>query len=479
MLFNSYAYIFLFLPVTIFIYFFLNHNKLVQLSKGWLVVASLFFYSFWNVKYLPLIVGSMIFNYSTGTTLNNYENIRLKINKKAVLIFGIASNLLMLSYYKYFDFFINNINSLFRSDIALFKIVLPLGISFFTFTQIAYLVDAYRNKVKEADFLNYALFVTFFPHLIAGPILHHSEMMPQFAKLRNKIFSPKNLAAGMFLFSIGLFKKVMIADTLSILVAQGYDAVLHLNIFESWLISISYALQIYFDFSGYTDMALGAGLMFNIQLPENFNSPYKAHSIREFWRKWHMTLSRFLKDYIYIPLGGNRYGEYQTSINLVITFLLGGLWHGANWTFIVWGALHGFGTAVHRYWQKLNLKMPGFMAVILTFIFINITWVFFRSENVSSAGVMLKSMIGANGFALPKFTHGHLLTTNFAGLAFNDFTNVIYVFILGFGLLFFNNSTEMGKNFKPTICNAIITALLMFICAANLVQPSEFLYFNF
>ena len=423
MLFNSIEFIIYFLPLTLFVYYFLNKNKLIQLAKGWLVIASLFFYSFWNIKYLPLIIGSMLFNYSIGTTLNNYESTHLKINRKLVLVFGITVNLLLLSYYKYFDFFVSNFNYALQTQFNSLHIILPLGISFFTFTQIAYLVDAHKQEVKEADFLNYALFVTFFPHLIAGPILHHSEMMPQFAKLRNKIFSHKNLSIGLFLFSIGLFKKVIIADNLSVFVSQGYDIFDKLNFFESWLLSISYALQIYFDFSGYTDMALGAALMFNINLPINFNSPYKAHNIQDFWRRWHMTLSRFLRDYVYIPLGGNRLGNLKTSQNLIATFLLGGFWHGANWTFIVWGAIHGFGIITHKLWKKLNFKMPAIFAIILTFIFINVTWVFFRAENIHIALTMLKNMFGAHGFLLPKISHGHILTQNIYSLALNDITN--------------------------------------------------------
>jgi len=479
MLFNSYIYIFLFLPITLLIYFLLNKHKFIQLSKGLLVIASLFFYSFWNIKYLILIVCSMLFNYSIGTTLNNYEITHLKINRKAVLAFGITINILLLSYYKYFDFFINNINSLFKADLPLLQIVLPLGISFFTFTQIAYLVDAYNKKVKEADFLNYALFVTFFPHLIAGPIIHHREMMPQFARLKNKIFSHKNLSIGLFLFSIGLFKKVILADNLSGFVSQGYDVVNNLNFFESWLVSISYTLQIYFDFSGYTDMALGVALMFNIILPLNFNSPYKAHNLQDFWRRWHMTLSRFLKDYIYIPLGGNRYGKLKTFQNLLTTFLLGGLWHGANWTFIVWGAIHGFGTIVHKLWKKLNFKMPAVLAIISTFIFINITWVFFRSENIHIALKMLKNMFGANGFLPPKIFHCHLRLEHLYSLTLDDITNTFYIIVLSFGLLFVSNSNQLTEKFKPSLWTAIITAFLLFICISNLVQPSEFLYFNF
>jgi len=346
MLFNSLEFILIFLPVVFFGYFFLNRLKLVQLAKGWLVLASLFFYSYWKLDYLPLILLSMIFNYSIGSTMINQEKVNLKINPKLVLTIGIVGNIGLLAYYKYFDFLINNLNTILKADFNYLNIVLPLGISFFTFTQIAYIVDAYKGEAKEVDFINYALFVTYFPHLIA--ILHHKEMMPQFNRLKNKVINPKNISIGLFLFAIGLFKKIVIADNLAPFVHQGFDIQHSLSFFEAWFVSLAYAFQIYFDFSGYTDMALGISCMFNIFLPQNFNSPYKAIDIQDFWRRWHMTLSRFLRDYIYIPLGGNKLGEFRTYKNLFLTFLIGGLWHGANWTFIIWGALHGTGLIIQR-----------------------------------------------------------------------------------------------------------------------------------
>ncbi len=477
MLFNSYIYIFLFLPITLIIYYILNKFKLIKLSKGWLILASLFFYSYWKLDYLPLILFSMVFNYSIGSTLLN--DVNLKINKKFVVGFGIIGNVLLLGYFKYFNFLLDNLNALMYTEFNYMKIVLPLAISFFTFQQIAYLVDSYKGETKEYDFLNYALFVTFFPQLIAGPIVHHREMMPQFAKLRNKIFSHKNLAMGIFLFSIGLFKKVVLADNLSTFVAEGFLFVDQLNFFESWLTIISYAMQIYFDFSGYTDMALGVGMMFNIFLPQNFNSPYKAVSIQDFWRRWHMTLSRFLKNYVYIPLGGNRICELKIFRNLFATFLLGGLWHGANWTFVVWGALHGFATVVHRLWEKTKIKMPNFLGVIITFLFVCFTWAFFRADSFDTGWQMTKNMIGVNGFQPPQIYHGHLRLEHIHTLSFTDLTNVLYIIILSFGLLFAMNSTQIVQKFKPNKWNAIFTSILLLIGVSTIGQPSEFLYFNF
>ncbi|HGZ69965.1 MAG TPA: MBOAT family protein, partial [Nitratifractor sp.] len=303
MLFNSYEFIFFFLPIVYFVYFYLNKKHLVEASKAFMVFASLFFYSWWNISYLPLILVSMLFNYTLGRELSTPRHLQ-KISKKALLAFGVTMNLLLLGYFKYMDFFIANINRFTGTHIELLHLALPLAISFYTFQQIAYLVDSYRGETKEYDFLNYAVFVTFFPQLIAGPIVHHSEMMPQFAKLRNKVVNLRNVALGLFIFFMGLFKKVVIADTFATWATQGFDVAKELNMLEAWSASLSYTFQLYFDFSGYTDMAIGLGLLFNIKLPTNFLSPYKATSIQDFWRRWHITLSRFLKDYIYIPLGG-------------------------------------------------------------------------------------------------------------------------------------------------------------------------------
>ncbi|MCK5537730.1 MAG: MBOAT family protein, partial [Bacteroidales bacterium] len=318
MLFNSYEFIFIFLPITFFIYFFLLNKRLIVGAKGFLVFASLFFYSWWNIAYLPIILTSMLFNYVIGNSLNeNFKKVQL--HKNSLLAFGVITNIGLLGYFKYADFFIENTNLVFDGSMPLLHLALPLAISFFTFQQIAYLVDSYRGETKEYNFLNYALFVTFFPQLIAGPIVHHKEMMPQFASRWNLVKRYKNIALGLFIFSIGLFKKVVIADTFAIWATNGFDNTEVLTFIEAWATSLSYTFQLYFDFSGYTDMAIGAALLFNIRLPINFNSPYKALDIQDFWKRWHITLSRFLKDYIYIPLGGNRKGNFRTYENLMIT----------------------------------------------------------------------------------------------------------------------------------------------------------------
>lgn len=344
MLFNSIQFIFIFLPITFFVYFYLNKKRLIQASKGFLVFSSLFFYSWWNVAYLPIILSSIFFNYIVGNSLNRGK---YKFSKKSILIFGIVANIVLLGYFKYTDFLIDNLNYWVIADgIPNINLALPLAISFFTFQQIAYLVDSYRQETQEYDLLNYVLFVTFFPQLIAGPIVHHKEMMPQFVNTRNKVKNYKNIAMGLFIFSIGLFKKVVIADKFAVWATTGFDIVPTLNLVEAWITSLSYTLQLYFDFSGYADMAIGIALLFNIRLPINFNSPYKALNIQDFWRRWHITLSRFMRDYIYIPLGGSRLGEFRIYANLMATFVIGGLWHGAGWTFVFWGFLHGLALVI-------------------------------------------------------------------------------------------------------------------------------------
>jgi len=487
MLFNSYEFIFIFLPVTFFIYFYLTSKRLIVASKAFLVFASLFFYSWWNIVYLPLILASMLFNYVIGSSLTK-ENEHKKINKKTLLTFGIVTNLLLLGYFKYADFFLSNINLASNSNFDLLHLVLPLGISFFTFTQIAYLVDSYRGETKEYDLLNYGLFVTFFPHLLAGPILHHKEMMPQFDKVSNLVKNYRNIALGIFLFSIGLFKKVVIADTFAVWATNGFDKAETLNLIEAWATSLSYTFQLYFDFSGYTDMAIGVALLFNIVLPINFNSPYKATNIQDFWRRWHITLSRFLKDYIYIPLGGNRLGNFRTYTNLLATFILGGLWHGAGWTFVFWGFLHGMALVIHRAWSNLGFKLYTWLAWFITFNFINIAWVFFRAKEWDDAMKVLGGMFGFTEIVLPQFLGEKLEFLTQYGVIFdnwleNSFSGEIqtdiYIFLGFIFVLLFKNTNELAKNFEPNIKLAFFIALIFVWGVLSLTKVSEFLYFNF
>lgn len=467
MLFNSYPFIFFFLPAVFVGYYALLHRRMLLGAKGYLVAASLLFYSWWNVTYLPLILGSMLFNYVIGNSLN--DNHRwLKMHKKGLLAFGIAANLALLGYFKYTDFFLETVNSLTGASMPMLHLALPLAISFFTFQQIAYLVDSYRKETKEYDFLNYALFVTFFPQLIAGPIVHHAEMMPQFASRWNLVKNYRHIAAGLFIFSIGLFKKVILADTFATWANAGFEHAALLNAAEAWMASLSYTFQLYFDFSGYTDMAIGAALLFNIKLPLNFNSPYKALSIQEFWHRWHLTLSRFLRDYVYIPLGGNRHGNVHTHLNLFLTFLLGGIWHGAGWTFVIWGVLHGIGIVVHRIWKNAGKAMPPLPAWILTFGFVNITWVFFRATSWEQALQMLGAM-----FALSFPSQSALPVLEHESKALTWIAAALILVVLA------PNSNRLGALFRPGYTYLAATVIMLYLTLEQLGSFSEFLYFNF
>jgi D-alanyl-lipoteichoic acid acyltransferase DltB (MBOAT superfamily) len=369
----------------------------------------------------------------------------------------------------------------------LLHVVLPLGISFFTFQQMSYLVDSYRGVVKHDDPLDYMLFVTFFPQLIAGPIVHHSEMMPQFARDELKQPNSFNIGQGIFVFFIGLFKKVVIADTFATWATQGFDVAEKLSLVEAWVTSLSYTLQLYFDFSGYTDMAIGAALLFNIKIPINFNTPYKSLDIQEFWQRWHMTLSRFLRDYLYIPLGGNRKGELLAARNALITFTLGGLWHGAGWTFVFWGFMHGAGLVVVRFWRKLGISMPTAPAWAITFLFVNVGWVFFRAKEWGDAFKVLRGMVGLDGVKLPSPLANKLGFLTEHGVTFGNYLSAIngsevtlLWLILFLPLSFLGpNSMELADKFQFNWRTALMVMILGTIAILHLNRVSEFLYFQF
>lgn len=486
MLFNSYEFIFLFLPITFGVYFYLNRKKYLIVGGNWLVLSSLFYYSYWNLKYLPLILLSIFFNFIIGSSLTR-EDKPEKIRKKGLLLFGLIFNLSLLGFFKYADFFIANINYLLDFNFPLISLTLPLAISFFTFQQITYLVDSYKGETREYDFLNYTLFVTFFPQLIAGPIVHHKEMMPQFSITRNKLIDYENVTTGIFIFSIGLFKKVIIADSLSIYVVKGFENAELLNFMEAWITSLSYTFQLYFDFSGYTDMAVGAALLMNIKLPINFNSPYKAVNIRDFWRRWHITLGRFLRDYVYIPLGGNKNGRFGNVNTLMVTFLLGGLWHGAGWTFVFWGALHGVAMAIHRIWNIFDVRLNRFVAWFITFNFINISWVFFRALEWKDAISIIKSMFDLTNVVVPpqwrelassidffEFKFGNPLIHLQAGPVI-----LLALLLLAIITLGAQNSIEMKNAFKPDWKSGLLLATSFSIAIVYVFRKTEFLYYQF
>src|SRR6478735_8158843 len=402
MLFNSYLFIFLFLPVALAGYFALG--RVGDLAPVvWLALASLVFYSVGNWQYVPLLVASIAFNYLIGYLLIARQ--LRAVPRFAVLTVGVAGDLLVLGYFKYAGFLAANLNAVFSTGFTV-NVLLPVGISFYTFTQIAFLVDAYRGNVARYALPHYALFVTYFPHLIAGPILHHRDMIPQFERAAAKRPDPHLILCGLIIFGIGLFKKTCLADGIQPLVSLAFGP--NAPTFDqAWIGVLAYTFQLYFDFSGYSDMAIGMSLMFGIFLPLNFNSPYKATSIIDFWRRWHMTLSQFLRDYLYIPLGGNRHGSLLRYTNLMITMLLGGLWHGAAWTFVIWGVLHGVYLCVNHAWSNFGPKVaPRFekaanvAALILTFLCVVIAWVFFRADSLASALSVLSKMADPGNIAL-------------------------------------------------------------------------------
>ncbi|MCB1864946.1 MAG: MBOAT family protein [Chromatiales bacterium] len=501
MLFNSYEFIFAFLPVTLALWWWLVLAGRHGNAQAWLVLASLFFYAWWNPIYLPLILGSMTMNFMLGLRL-------MRSPSRGLLAIGVCLNLLLLGGFKYTDFLLQNLNLALTEPLPLTGIVLPLAISFFTFQQIAFLVDSQRGLAAEPRPLQYALFVTFFPQLIAGPIVHHAEMMPQFAR---RFFGERwrHVSVGISIFTIGLAKKVLLADTFAGFATPVFDAAAQghtLTAVEAWGGALAYTLQLYFDFSGYSDMAIGLARMFGIRLPVNFASPYKARNIAEFWRRWHMTLSRFLRDYLYIPLGGNRRGRLARYRNLLVTMLLGGLWHGAGWTFVLWGLLHGIYLITHRAWRRLkrnasNHQVAKLFASALTFVAVVIGWVFFRAQDVESALRVLHGMAGLEGPGIPISVLGPLASfvpgewTRDSGL-FEGLTQFGWLGA-GLAIVFFAPNTQtLMRRYRPALGawfeggwpplrwrigtrHALFIAVLFVLCVLSLLRPSEFIYFQF
>ena len=384
----------------------------------WLALASLVFYGMWDTRFVLLLLTSIIFNYGAAHRIDAANRARhlspvgrFALSSHTWLTIAVAANLLLLAYYKYANFFLTVGSSVLGLQGPSLHIVLPLGISFFTFTQIAFLVDVYRGVAREYRFAHYLLFITYFPHLIAGPVIHHKQMMPQFANAQTYRIQWDNVAVGMTIFVLGLAKKVLVADELAGYVSMVFDAARDghtITIFEAWVGALGYTFQLYFDFSGYCDMAIGLSLMFNIRLPMNFDSPYKAVNIIAFWRRWHITLSTFLRDYLYFPLGGNRNGTLRRYVNLMLTMLLGGLWHGAGWTFVLWGGLHGIFLVANHAWlaamRRMGWQRPvwggNFFSGALTFVCVVFAWVFFRADNMAAALALLDAMRG-HGEAIP------------------------------------------------------------------------------
>jgi alginate O-acetyltransferase complex protein AlgI len=465
MLFNTYIFIFGYLPITLAGFFLLARNS-HRVAAWWLASASLFFYGCWNPIFVIVVMASITVNYAFGYAIGHAKSTSIH-QAKTLLIVVIMVNLGVLGYFKYANFFISNVGQLTGIELAVRNIILPLGISFFTFTQIAFLVDVYRGITRENNFMHYVLFVTYFPHLIAGPVLHHKQMMPQFGHAETYHFNLENINVGLTIFIIGLSKKVLLADHFALYANPVFDVVEQggePKLVEAWIGALAYTLQLYFDFSGYSDMAIGLSRMFNVKLPLNFNSPYKAPNIIEFWRRWHMTLSAFLREYLYVPMGGSRKGLPRRYINLIITMLLGGLWHGAGWSFVLWGGLHGFYLVINHGWRRLagfNSYSSGWSSAIcigITFFAVVIAWVPFRSTDLGVALRMWAGMFGMNGISLtaslePKLTSWLGSIVTFEGIAPLAALSSSEVFLaLPFGLAIIwllPNTQQWMTNYQP------------------------------
>lgn len=487
MLFNSLEYILLFLPLTIVIYFILNHRGQASTARVWLLLCSLYYYSYWNIAYLPLLLGSILVNFGLGWALNNPGGMLKKVPRLAILWCGILFNVGLLGYFKYTDFFISTINSTFDARIGLMEIALPLGISYFTFIQISFLTAVYRGLSKETNILNYGLYVSFFPQVMSGPIVYHGEMMPQFTDPNNRRINYDNIMKGVLIFSIGLFKKTVIADNLALWAVQGFDQAQSLNFFEAWFTSLSYTFQLYNDFSGYIDMANGVALMLNIHLPLNFNSPYKATSIQDYWRRFHITLIRFLRDHVYIPLGGSKRGNFRIYLNIVIIFIIAGVWHGTLISYILWGLLSSAAMIIHRIWSRSGKRMNRYLAWFVTFNFVNFANLVFRSTSLRDTGKILRGMLGMNGIMLSEKLSG-IPVLNASGISFGKWLNniggdkfyLIY-FIVGAALIAFlgKNARELSEQMKPNLKWALFTALVLSVGLIHMTQVRVFLYYNY
>jgi D-alanyl-lipoteichoic acid acyltransferase DltB (MBOAT superfamily) len=515
MLFNSFEFIMVFLPVVLSGFYLIGNRGRHRVAIAWLVMASLFFYAWWNPAYLGLILFSVLFNYAFGLLLSGGS----VPYQRLLLATGIAINLGLLGYFKYANFFVDNLNAVAGTDFQLSRIILPLAISFFTFQQIAFLVDSYRRETHEFSFLHYCLFVTFFPQLIAGPIVHHREMLPQFVSDTIYRFDLQRIMIGLSVFIIGLSKKVLIADTLSDYASPVFaaaDSQLTLTFFESWGGVLAYTFQLYFDFSGYSDMAIGLAFLFGIVLPVNFFSPYKSLSIIEFWRRWHMTLSRFLKDYVYIPLGGNRKGSLNRYRNLFLTMLIGGVWHGAGWTFVIWGGLHGLFLMINHAWLGIKTytgldrlgsnRLTQLPAFVLTFTSVVVAWVFFRAESLDGAMNMLVGMSGSNGAQLDYRLAGILSPmaslVSFEGVGCGSLGSVwafLWIGLAAFIALFLPNTYVWISHYLPVqqFCSVpstattsrlsfafrwywgIVLGIIAGLSVFGMSRVSEFLYFQF
>ncbi len=491
MVFNSYIFVLAFLPLSLVTYFFLGKLGYYSLQKISLIFSGCVFYGYANMYYLILLLASMLVNYIVSRGVLRYKK-QYKISR-GICGIGIGLNILLLFYFKYYDFFITNLNTIFDKDFVLLHLTLPLGISFFTFQQISYLIGSMKEpeKIENYSFLEYLSLITFYPTLTSGPITVHSEILPQFQEEKNLLFQSENFSRGLYIFSIGLFKKVLIADTLGKAVSWGYglDNFQKLSALSTLVIILAYALQLYYDFNGYCEMASGIALMYNITLPLNFNLPYKATSIIDFWNRWHITLTRFLRNYIYIPLGGSRKGKLRTYINIIIVFLVSGLWHGANWTFVLWGALHGMANVCNRIFRQAYEKVWKPIQWILTFSLVSVFWVFFRAQSVMQGFELLQRLF------VGKWNDVSIeMTKCFEWIEYEKFLMKVPVIstlnqlipglfmwiLLGGGMVFvFKEKNYLEKRFIPNLQTAVQTIILLTWSIMSFSGVSQFLYFNF
>ena len=486
MLFNSYIFVLLFLPSCLAGYFALNHFRFERGASYFLLGMSLWFYAYFNIKYLPIILFSICFNFFFHRLLCHTRRFSVR---KTALCAAVLFNLGLLFFFKYYDFFFSNVNLAFGSSFVLKHLVLPLGISFFTFQQISLVIDTYWGETAEYGFLDYALFVSYFPQLIAGPIVTHQELIPQFQDPEKRKLNWDNFSRGLYLFALGMGKKVILADTFGNAVNWGFNNIGSLDTINGGLIMLSYTFQIYFDFSGYCDMASGIAKMMNIDLPLNFKSPYRAFTITEFWERWHITLTRFFTRYVYIPLGGSRGSALRTYRNIILVFLVSGLWHGANWTFVIWGGLHGVFVVITRHFHQFFEKLHPALNWLLTFVFVNITWIFFRANSIRQALLFgyqmallnfssIKDQI-LNCFALPELR----LILEALHINFGNFYNRFCLLIFFLAALWLavggKNAVERTDGFRPSLSRSAVTVFLLTWCIFSFSGISAFLYFNF
>ncbi len=503
MLFNSYIFIFIFLPLTLIGWYGLNHYRKYELANLFLAGMSLWFYGYFNAYYLAIILVSIGMNYLLSYLLTKIPeaSTHRKAWSRAGLAAGLVLNLGILFYFKYYDFFIENINAVFGTDFTLKHILLPLGISFFTFQQLSFMIDRCLGRAKHYPFLNYVTFVTFFPQLIAGPIVLYDELIPQFQDISKRRFDSASFARGIYLFVLGLAKKVLLADTFALMANYGFAQTFSLDSISTIAVILAYTFELYFDFSGYSDMAMGLGKMFNVELPVNFNSPYRACSIKEFWQRWHITLSRFFITYVYIPLGGSRKGRARMLLNTFIVFLLSGLWHGAAWTYIVWGVIHG----ILVVWDNLGIvgikgrdekrpskfHIPAWLGWIFTFSLFNLSLFFFRSESMLGAIQLFKNLFAGNWSGKLYEVAAQLdiseiyVIRQALDMAAPGLVSYVYLifmlllFALAFFLIFKPNAYERAINRQLTSIKCWVASILLVWCILSLSQVSTFLYFNF